>query len=58
MILGVDHIALSCEDIVQATEFLKQYGFSIQFIDKSVPNPPAKEKLLRSYHPIHSLAYC
>lgn len=58
MIVGVDHIALSCENVAQGAELLRQVGFRAKFIQERVPNPAAKRNLLRSYEPSHSIAYC
>lgn len=58
MIMGIDHIALSCENVIQGADFLRQVGYRAKFIQEQVPNPAAKKDLLRSYEPFHSIAYC
>ncbi|MBI4644098.1 MAG: hypothetical protein HY743_10355 [Deltaproteobacteria bacterium] len=58
MILGVDHLALSCENIDQGAKLLAALGYRPKFIQKDVPNPVAKRHLLRTYGALHSLAYC
>ncbi len=58
MILGVDHLALSCDDLYDASEAMKELGFEIKFIQENMPNHPSKISFLRSYHKFHSLAYC
>lgn len=58
MILGLDHIALSCEDIGQAAKDLARTDYEIRFLNHDVPNRPAKRAFLRDYVPVHSLAYC
>lgn len=58
MILGVDHIALSCGDIYQGAQLLNESGYRIKFLQTNVPNHPAKQLFLKSYDSMHSLAYC
>ena len=58
MILGVDHIALSCEDVVHGAEVLGRVGCRAKFVQEGVPNHPAKRHLLTSYDQLHSVAYC
>ena len=58
MILGVDHIALSCEDVVYGAKLLGEVGYRAKFVQEDVPNHPAKRYLLMSYDPLHSVAYC
>lgn len=58
MILGLDHIALSCRDINEAAQDLARVGYKIRFLDRDVPNRPVKRAFLRDYVPLHSLAYC
>jgi len=58
MILGVDHIALSCEDIIHGAKLLEQIGYRVRFIEESLPNNSAKQPFLTVYDPLHSIAYC
>lgn len=58
MILGVDHVALSCEDVHAASRKLGSAGYRVIFAQQDVPNSPAKRPFLQTYHPLHSLAYC
>ena len=58
MILGVDHIALSCEDVVHGVKLLGEVGYRAKFVQEGVSNHPAKRHLLTSYDPLHSVAYC
>jgi len=58
MILGVDHVALSCGDLAAAVGRLEGAGFRTRFIERDVPNRPAKRPFLRDYRPRHDLAYC
>jgi hypothetical protein len=58
MIVGIDHIALSCVDIVKASEELALSGFNIKFIEKDVPNFSGKNIFLERYEQTHSIAYC
>lgn len=58
MILGADHVALSCEDVASASGVLAQAGYRARFLERDLPNPPAKRAFLGAYHPRHSLAYC
>jgi len=58
MILGIDHIALSCEDIIYGARLLNEVGFITKFVQNDVPNHPAKRHFLKSYAPFHSVAYC
>lgn len=58
MILGIDHIALSCRDIFAGEKALRQLGYAAQFFETYIPNPIEKTALLKNYQPRHSLAYC
>jgi len=57
MILGVDHLALSCQDVNDGAKVLIDAGYRLKFVQETVPNRPAKRHLLKSYEPWHSLAY-
>lgn len=58
MILGVDHIALSAEEIDGAVRELEELGFSPKFSDVAVPNHRAKQPFLRRFEAAHAVAYC
>jgi catechol 2,3-dioxygenase-like lactoylglutathione lyase family enzyme len=58
MILGVDHIALSCDDIHRGADALRNFGYTISFMESNLPNNTAKQAILRDYEPTHALAYC
>jgi hypothetical protein len=58
MILGVDHIALSCTDVQRGVALLEQAGYRPRFVQQALPNHPAKQPLLRTYDPLHAVAYC
>lgn len=57
MILGVEHIALSCTNLQHGAAALKEAGYDIKFMANSLPNAPAKQPLLRSYGQAHGIAY-
>lgn len=58
MILGIDHLALSCEDIHDAAQILASAGYRIKFVEQDVPNHPNKSRFLKAYRSVHSIAYC
>jgi hypothetical protein len=58
MILVVDHIGLSCDDISYGARLLTESGFITRFVQKCVPNHPLKKPFLTSYEPEHAIAYC
>ena len=58
MILGVEHIALSCENVDNSSEVLRKSGYDVTFVEKDVPNNKAKESFLKLYTPVHSIGYC
>ena len=58
MILGVDHLSLSCEEIDSAVGLLVQAGYRVQFIERRLPNHPSKRSFLKRYQPLHAVAYC
>ena len=57
MILGVDHIALSCDDLAAGCAVLEAAGWGIRFREDALPNHPAKRPFLRQYHTRHGVAY-
>jgi catechol 2,3-dioxygenase-like lactoylglutathione lyase family enzyme len=58
MILGVDHVALSSDNVDRSLSDLTAKGFTLAFVEKNLPNAPEKKPFLRAYHPAHDLAYC
>lgn len=58
MIAGIDHIALSCLDVKQASDCLTRAGFSTQFSEIGQPNHPEKKPFLSAYASHHDIAYC
>lgn len=58
MILGVEHIALSCESVIQGVHHLREIGYQAKFVQEAVPNHPTKKGILTTYDPLHSIAYC
>jgi len=57
MIVGIDHVALSCTDISAAIERLSGEGFTPVFVEKSLQNHPAKKPFLTHYSETHAIAY-
>lgn len=58
MILGVDHIALSADEIDGAVRELATLGFTARFLDYAVYNHPAKRPFVRAFTTEHAMAYC
>jgi len=56
MIVGVDHIALSCTDLEAGQRALGGLGLSERFADRGVHNAPQKKHLLHEYGPLHDIA--
>ena len=56
MILGIDHLALSCTDCAAADGTLAQANFARVFVQLHTPNSAAKRRLLNNYQPHHDLA--
>ncbi len=57
MILGVDHLALSCTALEPAIQQLTAFGFKLDFAQPDLPNHPGKKPLLKDYQPTHGIAY-
>jgi catechol 2,3-dioxygenase-like lactoylglutathione lyase family enzyme len=58
MILGVDHLALSCDDVRTTTQSLTEYGYRLGFLQTNMPNHELKRPFLGEYNSLHSVAYC
>lgn len=58
MIIGVDHLALSAEDIDKGAAVLSGWGYKPKFINKDVANSLAKEPYLVSMNKYHDISYC
>ncbi len=58
MIIGIDHIALSCRDVFRGSQQLERLGFKTQFIERDLLNHPSKKSFLGNYSPVHDIAYC
>lgn len=56
MILGTSHIAISTYDIESDIKTYIEKGFSLQFLEKNLPNSRFKEPFLSTHTPLHSLA--
>ena len=57
MILGVDHLALSCAALEPAIQQLTAFGFRLDFAQPDLPNHPGKKPLLKDFQPTHGIAY-
>lgn len=57
MIMGVDHIALSCLEIETACKNLEKDNFKVRFCEKNIPNKIEKKEFLNHYQKTHSLAF-
>ena len=58
MIVGVDHIALSCADLDTAVNRLSTWGFNARFAAHGIRNDPSKRPFLQQYDRTHDIAYC
>ena len=58
MILGVDHLALSCADLAAALSAIRAAGYTVQFMHERLPNSATKRPFLSVYEPVHAMAYC
>lgn len=57
MILGVDHIAVTCRNVAAGTRALARAGFTVGFHEQGLPNAAAKHPFLGEFHPRHDIAY-
>jgi hypothetical protein len=58
MILGADHITLSCEDLTSAVATLAEMGFVARFVSRDLPNHLRKQPFMRRFQPVLSMAFC
>lgn len=58
MILGVDHVALSCFDMASSVACLERLGFVAKFSEYGLPNPREKHELLGQEEATHDIAWC
>jgi hypothetical protein len=58
VILGVDHLALSCCDVSAAGNQLQAWGATRAFTDIGLRNDEAKKPFLQHYSLAHDIAYC
>ncbi|HEY9759830.1 MAG TPA: VOC family protein [Oculatellaceae cyanobacterium] len=58
MILGVEHLALSCTDVVHSSSVLNNEGYTTKFVENEIENHISKSGILNRYQPLHSIAYC
>jgi len=57
MIVGVDHLALSCDDVDAAGAVLRRAGFREAFVERGLPNAAVKGLFVHELHPAHSIGY-
>lgn len=57
MIIGADHIALSCTNVTQAGRILEACGMPRRFDQMGIPNAPQKLPLLVSYQSTHDIGF-
>ena len=57
MIIGIDHISLSCNDIYSAQPEIRNLGYKLKFQEINVYNNPAKIPFLQDFEDRHSLAF-
>lgn len=58
MIIGIDHLALSTENLDQGLEMLKGWNYEPEFILRNVPNHEAKKPYLSKISPHHDISLC
>ena len=56
MILGVDHLALTTNDLDSTHRSLVSQGFECVFMERDVKNHSAKRLMLHDFQPVHDLA--
>lgn len=57
MILGVDHLALSCLDLQAGATVLEGLGYDLKFTSAEVSNPQEKRRFLAQYRATHGIAF-
>lgn len=57
MIVGADHLALSCDDVAAAGAVLERYGYRAAFVEDRLPNADVTRGFVAAFHPTHSIAY-
>jgi len=57
MIVGVDHLALSCDDVDAAGVLLRASGYREAFVERDLPNSEVKGPFVHELHATHSIAY-
>ena len=57
MFLGLDHIALTCVGLEEASAVLNNCLYITKFAQPAIINDPAKTNLLSAYQPTHDIAY-
>lgn len=57
MIVGFDHLSMSCIDLDTALDNLLEYGYSEIFRENKLKNEPTKKRLLKNYETSHDMAY-
>lgn len=57
MILGADHIALTCADADAAARELEEAGFGTRFVERGLPNHASKREMLVHPGATHDIAY-
>lgn len=58
MILGVDHLAVSCDDIASAAAGLNGAGYDTAFIEPDLTNADEKRAFLHQFESRHGIALC
>jgi len=58
MIVGVDHVALSTDDLEAGIKRLEVSGFRLHFAERGVLNPAGKSRFMLQPGGRHDLAYC
>ena len=58
MILGIDHVALSCSNMEDDLRSVQRSGLEVIFVHRDLPNSITKKPFLSSYQTVHAAAYC